>query len=558
MTDPKHFNPEHPLGVSLLARDTPENRATWGADGLGYVDILPSDCNATTNKCPYYHYTEDDPTAVQEGDINIMHTPIHLLIASFRDRLCPRTLHNAWSHAKYPNRVFIRLVDQTLEDSELPDDASCWKQYCSQYNSNCEAEFGKNIYVYNMDAAQSKGPTDARSKLSAMIAHDYRQGVIEQQTSRKDLSFGNSSSSLLLLNPVQLQDFCMQTDSHMDFSDDWDQGLVAMFHRTRNDYAVLSTYVTDIAENNKDDRIVPNLCMVTFTVTIRNWGTKECKWLQRPKLTNAMWGAGLSFHRCHAEVNVPVDPYLTNVFDGEEGSRGIRFFTHGYDVYTPDRVLVTHDYHGHQSNPVVHTWGNALKAHHHDSRQLGTPLFLQESESQRSKILVTGTKRVNMLLGIDEPVHPTREQQAAIDLIRNSRYGLGTKRTLDQVREFTGINLRERLMEVNKCGNLEWVPFEESIEYGVAETLSRGMAGEVVKPFHLPDSSLMDQKAATKKEAALPLLSAARSLEAQALKAMPVSQSFAFEFGICILAVLAIAVKLVTMRSRKKEKSRFE
>ena len=57
-----------------------------------------------------------------------------------------------------------------------------------------------------------------------------------------------------------------------------------------------------------------------------------------------MWGAGLSFHRCHAEVNVPVDPYLDNVFDGEEGSRGIRFFTHGYDVYTPHRVLVTHDY----------------------------------------------------------------------------------------------------------------------------------------------------------------------------------------------------------------------
>lgn len=52
----------------------------------------------------------------------------------------------------------------------------------------------------------------------------------------------------------------------------------------------------------------------------------------------------MSFHRCHAEINVPVDPYLDNVFDGEEGSRGIRFFTHGYDVYTPNKVLVTHDY----------------------------------------------------------------------------------------------------------------------------------------------------------------------------------------------------------------------
>lgn len=58
--------------------------------------------------------------------------------------------------------------------------------------------------------------------------------------------------------------------------------------------------------------------MVEFTSTIRNWGTKECRNLKKPKLTNAMWGAGLSFHRCHAEINVPVDPYLDGVFDGEE------------------------------------------------------------------------------------------------------------------------------------------------------------------------------------------------------------------------------------------------
>ena len=141
-----------------------------------------------------------------------------------------------------------------------------------------------------------------------------------------------------------MQDFCMQTDSHMDFSDNWDTEMVDMFHLTQNDYSVLSTYVTDIGENNKDPTNVPHLCLVQFTSSIRNWGTKECNFLTKPKLTNAMWGAGLSFHRCHAELNVPVDPYLDNVFDGEEGSRGIRFFTHGYDVYTPHRVLVTHDY----------------------------------------------------------------------------------------------------------------------------------------------------------------------------------------------------------------------
>ena len=29
----------------------------------------------------------------------------------------------------------------------------------------------------------------------------------------------------------------------------------------------------------------------------------------------------------------------------------IIYFTYGYDTYTPDEVLVTHDYHNHQGNP---------------------------------------------------------------------------------------------------------------------------------------------------------------------------------------------------------------
>ena len=40
-----------------------------------------------------------------------------------------------------------------------------------------------------------------------------------------------------------------------------------------------------IAENNKDPTNVPNLCMVHFPSSIRNWGTKECNNLRRPKLT---------------------------------------------------------------------------------------------------------------------------------------------------------------------------------------------------------------------------------------------------------------------------------
>jgi hypothetical protein len=218
-----------------------------------------------------------------------------------------------------------------------------------------------------------------------------------------------------------------------------------------------------------DPKVVPNLCMVTFTGSIRNWGTKECTGLVQPKLTT-MWGAGLSLHRCHAELVVPVDPYTDQVFDGEEGSRAIRFFTHGYDIYTPDKVLVTHDYHTHQSNPVVHTWGGRASKNQTNEDENGWP-WMEEILHERPKVKTFGMPRVNALLGIGANAEAT----AAAELysIRSSRYGLGTKRTLSQAAEFTGLDLGLEKMVANKCGNLKWVPYDASPDYGLGEVLAR-------------------------------------------------------------------------------------
>jgi len=452
---------DHPHGSCLLARDTPSNRRLFPKGPFGEPDIAETIC-PSPDKCPHYHYTGDaNPTAAED-------TPIHLLIASYRDRLCARTLHNAFTHAKNPKRLTFRVIQQTQADSALEDDEGCWDRYCDKYNPECQ-EFKDQVRIIPVDSSQSQGPTWARSKLSAMINWDYMH---------------RDKSDELDFQPVNIQDFCMQTDSHMDFSDNFDVELVDMFHKTENDYAVLSTYVTDIVENNKDPTNVPNLCMVEFTSSIRNWGTKECNYLRTPKLTNAMWGAGLSFHRCHAEINVPVDPYLDGVFDGEEGSRGIRFFTHGYDVYSPHRVLVTHDYHGHQSNPVVHTWGRKYGKQLQESDWK----WMDEIKNVRSNLSIFGSRRVNFMLGFGK--RHSDESDDELELIRQSRYGIGTKRTLKQAEEFSGINFQERKMEVNKCGSLLWVPFDESPNYGVGEILSRGHAGEELRPYIVrPDVS---------------------------------------------------------------------
>lgn len=255
MVNAKKKNNKHPYGTTLLARDTKANRDVWQPDEIGVVPVDPDSCHVdgSTKQCP--PYTE---TTEKENDAT---TPIHILIASFRDRLCPRTLHNAFRRAIHPERVYIRILLQRA-NTDLVDDADCWGRYCTDYNTDCK-QYEHQVYTVSVDANKAKGPTDARSKLSQLIYHDYQQ----QQNA--------------LLHPVAIDDFCMQTDSHMDFSTDWDTKIIAMWHRAENDRAVLSTYVADIVQNNQDPKVVPNLCMVTFTSSIRNWGTKECTALTR-------------------------------------------------------------------------------------------------------------------------------------------------------------------------------------------------------------------------------------------------------------------------------------
>jgi len=57
----KTFDPAHPHGTTLLARDTPENRKVWTPEEIGEIDVDPDVCAADEGtgeeRCPHYHYT---------------------------------------------------------------------------------------------------------------------------------------------------------------------------------------------------------------------------------------------------------------------------------------------------------------------------------------------------------------------------------------------------------------------------------------------------------------------------------------------------------------------
>jgi hypothetical protein len=280
--------------------------------------------------------------------------------------------------------------------------------------------YASQVFIHEIHAKEAAGPTWARGLLSKDIETAYKKGD---------------------LNP---QDHCMSLDSHMDFEQHWDDRMVKMWDDALNEYAVLSTYVQDIEHLGEEDkdiphRQVPHLCMITYTSNVRTHATKAATDLSKPKLTNAVWGAGLSFSKCHAELKVMVDPHTPHIFDGEEFNRAARFWTYGYDIYTPNHVYVLHDYHKSQSNPIMHTWSANKDVHgtfHESNWRLRTMIDLPGGEKDPAKALK----------------------------MKQSKFGLGDRRSLDQLIQFSGFDLRHQKVTIdgkNRCGNIQWVPFQE-------------------------------------------------------------------------------------------------
>ncbi len=136
-----------------------------------------------------------------------------------------------------------------------------------------------------------------------------------------------------------------------------------------------------------------------------------------------------------------MDPHTPYIFDGEEFNRGARFFSHGYDIYTPHRVFVLHNYGESQSNPKTTSWWNQVD----------------------HQMEMASNKRINSLLDVPLGGGNTVNEEDKLKL-RQSKYGLGDRRTLDQLIEFSGIDLRNAKPSLdgkNRCGNIRWVPFKE-------------------------------------------------------------------------------------------------
>jgi hypothetical protein len=166
---------------------------------------------------------------------------IYMTMSSYRDKLCPGTLFNLFSKAANPHRISVGVVQQNA-----PGDVDCLNRYCEMMKEQNKTDgpgcpFEQQVKMMRLGAEQARGPTWARALGSTLMGQE---------------------------------EFCLQTDSHMDFVPDWDVKMIDMWALTGNEYAVLSTYVADSSslKDNMPDRKgtnnafeVPHLCMITLS-----------------------------------------------------------------------------------------------------------------------------------------------------------------------------------------------------------------------------------------------------------------------------------------------------
>lgn len=269
-------------------------------------------------------------------------------------------------------------VHIAVVQQNAPEDEDVVDEYCRLMGTPCP--YKDNIRVTRLLASEAKGPVYARALGNKLV--DFSR-----------------------------DDFCMQIDAHTLVVDNWDVLLLEDWGRANNEFAVLTTYPSnspDLGVNGGGHWSMPHLCCVNFDQPgiLTNCQAKAAANLEAPLLA-PLWAAGFSLSKCHAERAVPNDEKLVGVFAGEEYARGVRLWTHGYDFYSNTRPWIA-TYYGDEKGGKAFHW--------------------DESELKKS------WARIRTLLRMPDSDQST----AALLALRGA--DLGTRRTLEQYIEFTGIN----------------------------------------------------------------------------------------------------------------------
>ncbi len=301
---------------------------------------------------------------------------IFVAIAAYRDPECTHTLSDMFTKATYPDRLQVGLCLQF----DPKEDAHC----------AVKSPREKQIRRIELNYRDSKGANWARAQAMSL---------------------------------AQGEEYILQIDSHMRFEPGWDETLIDMLARCPAKKPVMSGYLPNydppdqrayhpdqllrIRVRKFGGEVDPQLIHVTGAFVSlaekERAGLYPCPFI----------AANFLFSRAETFKQVPNDPHIH--FYGDEISYGARLWTHGYDIFQPDKTVLYHYWVRKESLPQQHYRNTATEV------------------SRRSAL------RVRHVLGFAQ----TGDAQALVEV---EKYGLGKERQLESLWAFAGIDWEKRVI----------------------------------------------------------------------------------------------------------------
>jgi len=224
---------------------------------------------------------------------------IFVSVASYRDPRCSQTLLELFQTAANPERIVVGVCQQNA-----PADPDVMTDFLGFYQSR--------IKVLRLPHRDAKGPTWARYLCSHMWAGE---------------------------------EFFLQIDAHTNFRKGWDKETKDMFHQLGTRKAVISYYPP---KDTSEASALGGKTVVTQTAQVNHKNELIAQGREVPATSfpteGKFVGACFLFARYDFLLEIPFDPYLPYLFQGEEPLLAMRLFTHGWKVYHPTHCVCTHYY----------------------------------------------------------------------------------------------------------------------------------------------------------------------------------------------------------------------
>ena len=216
------------------------------------------------------------------------------------------------------------------------------------------------------------------------------------------------------------EEYVLQIDSHMRLTPGWDDALVDMLNRCPPG-AILSTYAPRYTPPDNKDAYPDQILRIRVHMFGEEGSSQLLHLTKVPVPLSDTQRSGLylspfyvaNFMFCRASViqEIPFDPHIR--FWGDEITYSARLWTHGYDIYQPDKVVLYHYWRRDELVPMQ-------------------PYRRQQNEQGKRSLA-----RVKHLLGFEQAKDPEALREI-------ERYGLGGKRSLADLWRFIGVDWQKR------------------------------------------------------------------------------------------------------------------